>query len=203
MFDETLRKTKDRILSHFKGRWVQYITPNQITSLAFLSGLVVTLCLFRDIRLAAFFFWILNRVLDGLDGWLARERNMKSDFGGYYDILTDFTVYSLIPLALALRIGEESVYIAVIVLLAVFYVNGASWMYLTPLIDKRGRGNEEGRLTTLGMPRGVVEGGETIVFYSLFILIPGWITGLMYAMALLTAAGIIQRIYFARKVLTS
>lgn len=203
MFDEKLRRMKDSLLTLFKGRWMQFITPNQMTTLAFFAGLTVPVFLYLDQPVMAFSFWILNRILDGMDGWIARERNMKSDFGAYYDILTDFVVYSLIPLAIAFVLREETVYWTTMILLAVFYVNGASWMFLSALIEKRGGEIENNRLTTLGMPRGLIEGGETIVFYSLFILMPEWITGLMIAMAIMTAAGIFQRIIFARKVLSS
>lgn len=43
---------------------------------------------------------IFIRVLDGLDGVVARQRNKQTDFGGYLDIVLDFTVYSIIPVAL-------------------------------------------------------------------------------------------------------
>lgn len=205
MFDEKLRRMKDSILNVFRGKWVHFITPNQMTSLAFLAGIAVCFFLYLDDKVLALLFWILNRILDGLDGWIARERQMKSDFGGYYDIMTDFIVYSLIPLTMAFTLREERVYWATIILLAVFYVNGASWMYLSALIEKRRGEGDEGkkRLTTLGMPRGLVEGGETIVFYSLFILMPWRMFELMIIMSILTAAGIPQRLLFARKILGS
>jgi len=37
-------------------------------------------------------YWILNRILDGMDGMVARKRNISTKFGGYLDILVDFTV---------------------------------------------------------------------------------------------------------------
>jgi len=39
-----------------------------------------------------FYCWILNRILDGFDGLVARERNQQSDFGGYLDLVLDVAV---------------------------------------------------------------------------------------------------------------
>ena len=53
-----------------------------------------------------------------------------------------------------------------------------------------------GRLTAIGMPAGLIEGAETIVFYTLFFLLPayvGWLFLLMAALVLVTAA---QRIWW-------
>jgi phosphatidylglycerophosphate synthase len=51
--------------------------------------------------LAALLF-LLNRIFDALDGTVARLRNLQSDFGGYYDIVTDFITYCMLPVGLAL-----------------------------------------------------------------------------------------------------
>jgi hypothetical protein len=75
-------------------------------------------------------------------------------------------------------------------LLAAFYVNSASWMYLSALLEKHGRGaSERGEPTSVSMPSGVVEGGETIVFYSLMILVPAWRQTMFLLFAGLTLAG--------------
>jgi len=50
---------------------------------------------------------IVDRVLDGLDGVVARQRNKQTDFGGYLDIILDFTVYSIIPVAIVFSHAAE------------------------------------------------------------------------------------------------
>lgn len=50
---------------------------------------------------------ILIRVLDGLDGVVARQKNKQTDFGGYLDIILDFTVYSIIPVAIVFSHAAE------------------------------------------------------------------------------------------------
>ncbi|MBI9102891.1 MAG: CDP-alcohol phosphatidyltransferase family protein [Spirochaetales bacterium] len=201
MFDDKLRRLKDRLLGILDRGWIKYLTPNQVTSAAFGVGLGIPVFLYLGYNRTAFGLWIVNRILDGLDGLVARKREMVSDFGGYYDILTDFIIYGSVPLAIALREDSLSVYIAALLLITVFYINGASWMFLSGIMEKRKRRgvDESLPITTLEMPRGLIEGGETILFYSLFMLIPDAVVYLMLGMAALTAAGIIIRFLYARK----
>ena len=49
----------------------------------------------------ALFFFLLGRIMDGVDGSLA-NRTGKTDFGGFLDIVFDFISYSLVPLAFIL-----------------------------------------------------------------------------------------------------
>jgi phosphatidylglycerophosphate synthase len=61
---------------------------------------------------------------------IARLHNGQSDFGGYVDILTDYIVYAALPIGLVIGLPSEQHYLALTILLASFYVNSASWMYL-------------------------------------------------------------------------
>jgi phosphatidylglycerophosphate synthase len=131
------------------------------------------MCLFSLHRRlqAGFLFWIINRILDGLDGAVARSAGLESDLGGYIDIMADFAVYAVVPVALAAGKGEPQLLISLSCMLGVFYVNAASWMYLSALLEKRrvsgsgSRGN-----TAVEMPAGIIAGTETLIIYSIFIL---------------------------------
>ena len=198
MVDHRLRKLKDRILTPLSSLLSRF-SPNAVTTVGFVVGLGSLIPLYYGNNLLAFILWVLNRIIDGLDGLIARNTNTQSDFGGYYDILTDFVLYAMIPGVIALREQSAALSFMTILLLGVFYVNGASWMYLSGLLEKqKSRGDEE-ILTSLKMPSGLIEGAETIIFYSLFILFPSLLLYLMGLMALLTAIGIPQRLLFARK----
>lgn len=137
----------------------------------------------------AILLFLCNRVLDGLDGLIARETGRQTDSGAYLDILLDFLIYALIPLALTYRhaTGQES-WVLLSLLFASFYINGASWMYLSGLLEKRRMSGAEP--TSLAMPGGLVEGAETIVFFGLMLAMPAWLNilfGLMAAMVVLGA----------------
>lgn len=65
---------------------------NGLTLVGFVIGLLIPLCSASGHHTAAVLCWLLNRTLDGLDGSLARSRKISTAWGGYLDILCDFTV---------------------------------------------------------------------------------------------------------------
>ena len=199
MVDDQLRRLKDVILSIFYRPWVKRIHPNVITTIGFAIGIAGIVVLFLGYNIIAFAIWILNRIFDGLDGMVARQSGKQTDFGGYYDIIIDFIIYASIPAVLAIREASPPVYIATVVLLAAFYVNSASWMYLSSLLEKRKNSSSGDSITSIQMPRGIIEGTETIIFYSLFILLPQFLVYLMAAMAVLTFLGVPQRLIYGLK----
>lgn len=81
-----------------------------------------------------------------------------------------------------------------------FYVNAASWIYLSAILEKRAVGAAaSGELTTVTMPRGLVGGAETIIFYTAFLLWPGLLPWLFTAMAAMVAVGVLLRLGWARR----
>jgi phosphatidylglycerophosphate synthase len=201
VLDGLLRPVKDRVLAPVVSRAARHINPFLVTWLAFLSGLGSALFAYFGSVPWSLGLWLLGRVLDGLDGALAREAGTQSDFGGYLDIVLDIVVYTAIPLALAFGPGGPDAVGAAAVLMGVFYINIGSWMYLSALLEKRmaaGIGP-----TSVVMPTGLVEGSETVFFYSVFLLLPALAPELFLAMASLTLFTAIQRIACARRLLAS
>lgn len=188
MFDTRLRPIKDLLITPLADAVGRVLSPNSVSLLAFAAGITCAASVALGQGTAAIVLWALNRVLDGLDGLIARRSGRTSDAGGYLDIMLDFLVYAGIPLAMAWI--DPSLAFACALLLAAFYVNSASWMYLSALLEKHGRGAaQRGESTSVSMPAGVIEGGETIVFYTLTILIPAWRATLFLLLAGLTLAG--------------
>lgn len=67
-------------------------------------------------------------------------------------------------------------------------------MYLSALLEKRGAGaRASGEPTSVTMPRGLVGGTETVLFYSAFLLFPRIYVYLAGAMAGLTILGALLR----------
>ena len=198
MFDRYLRPVKDRTLAVIIRALGIRLHPTLLTLIAFLIGCASVAAILLGLPVAALLLWLGSRILDGLDGAVARAAERQSDFGGYLDIVLDMILYAAIPLAISLRSGGRWELMATCLLLAVFVVNGASWMYLAAILEKRGTGRS-GELTTITMPRGLIEGTETIIFYSLFIVLPRWFGALQLLMAALTAVNILQRIIWASR----
>ncbi len=144
--------------------------------------------------------WVLNRAFDGVDGTLARVQQRQTDFGGYLDILLDFVVYAVVPLGIALALDTRAAWLVLAVLQATFFVNAASWMYLSAVLERRGQGAAtRGEMTTVTMPRGLVAGTETVVFYVLFLLWPEHFVVLASVMAAGVSVGITQRVIWAAR----
>ena len=85
-------------------------------------------------------------------------------------------------------------------MLASFYVNAASYLFLSAVLERRNHGAAaRGELTTVTMPGGLVEGAETVVFYSLFFIFPAQLAPLFGLMAALVGVTIVQRVMWAVK----
>ncbi|MBL4927947.1 CDP-alcohol phosphatidyltransferase family protein [Fuscibacter oryzae] len=112
---------------------------------------------------------LLGRVLDGLDGAVARVTG-RTDFGGYLDITCDFAFYGAIPLAFALRDPGNAVVAAF--LLATFYLNGASFLGFAIMAEKRGITTTVQGQKSLYYSAGLLEGAETILFFVALCLWP-------------------------------
>lgn len=197
MFDYLFRQYKDvalQPLTHIAERF----SPNSLTVLAFVAGLACAAAAFYGAGWWVLALWLLNRLLDGLDGAVARARGKQSDFGGYLDILLDFAVYAAVPIGLALYQPALETLIALIFLLGSFYVNGASWMYLAAILEKRAQGAAaRGEKTTVVMPDGLIGAVATFSFYCAFCLWPAYLTPLFSVMAALTFFTAGQRLWWA------
>jgi phosphatidylglycerophosphate synthase len=197
MFDHLFRKYKDRALQPLTGM-VQDISPNTLTILAFVAGLACAGAAFYGTGLWVLALWLLNRLLDGLDGAVARLRGKQSDFGGYLDILLDFAIYAAVPIGLALHQPAVPTLIALIFLLGSFYINGASWMYLAAILEKRAQAAPlRGEKTTVVMPDGLIGAVATFIFYCAFCCWPQYLAPLFSMMAALTFFTAGQRLWWA------
>jgi len=200
MFDTSLRRFKDQVGTPL-AKHMSRVSPTLISMLGLAIGLFATYMAFRGQYLWALGLWILNRILDGLDGLIARLHEKQSDFGGYVDILTDFIIYAALPIGLVAGSPSNERYLALAFLLAAFYVNSASWMYLAAVLEKRAAHSSDTQ-TTIVMPVGLIGGFETLVAYGIFLLLPSHITILFYTLAALVFITTLQRIIWAKQNLT-
>jgi phosphatidylglycerophosphate synthase len=199
MFDHLLRAFKDRLLAPLARALGPAWSPALITILALVCGLGAAFAAYLGHDALALTTWLCNRVLDGLDGTYARVYGRQTDFGGYLDILLDFVVYASIPVALVAR-DPAGLALAGVFLEATFFVNAASWMYLSAILEGRSRGaSSRGELTTVTMPAGIVAGTETVVLYALFLIVPAWRAPLFWLMGGLVCVNVVQRLWWARR----
>lgn len=193
MLDAKLRPLKEKLFRPLVDR-LQETPPVRLTLIGFGWGALTAVFLTQQLYLPAFLTWFLNRLFDGLDGMVARRAGLQSDLGGYLDIMIDFVIYAAVPIALVVGRPTPARYLWLALLLAVFYVNAASWMYLSAVLEKRRAGAAAwGETTSVAMPQGLIGGSETILFYTAFIFLPEQMGWLFAAMAGLTAVTIGQR----------
>jgi len=198
VLDLRLRPAKERLLDTVAAGLAPVIGPGALT----LASLTVTLgaagAAWAGLRWVALAGWLLGRLLDGLDGPVARKRGQASDLGGYLDMLADTIGYVAVPLGVAAGIDRTAGWITVAVLLGTFWVNGISWAYLAAILEKRGAGAAStGEMTSVTMRPALVEGTETIVIFSAFIVFPAVSPWIFAAMVGLTAVNVVQRLVWA------
>jgi phosphatidylglycerophosphate synthase len=208
VFDRFLRPAKDTILVPLARAIGAAVHPNLVSVAAFVFGAAAVTALLLGYQWTALAAWLIGRVVDGLDGAVARYADRQSDFGGYLDFFLDVVVYSAVPIALALFTGSQTVFLLAAILLAAFYINIVSWLFLSVFIERyRGEASDhrhageagEKKLTSITMPSGVVEGTETIVLFTLAMIIPERAALIFAIMALLTLATALQHLVWGAR----
>jgi phosphatidylglycerophosphate synthase len=207
MFDRIGRKLSAPVTDRAAQRVPRSITPPAITSFGLLAGIACAWSAAQGWLIASVFLWIVNRLADGLDGAVSRLRApgpegqaTTSDLGGYFDLMADFVTYSAIPIGLAWHVDQRRTWISLSVLLATFYVNLGSWSILAAIQEKRRQGaSSRGESTSITMPTAIIEGTETIVAYSAFLLFPHAAAMLFVLLAVLVTLSALQRIVWARR----
>lgn len=202
MLDEALRPVKERVLLVAARAIGTRVQPLTVTLLAFVFGIGAAGAAAVGAHGLAVWLWLANRLLDGLDGTLARAQGTQTDIGGYVDILLDFVVYALIPIGLLIAAPSVLLGVATAALLGSFYVNAASWMYLSAILERRGDGAvSRDEFTTVTMPEGLVGGSETVVVFTLFLALPDRAVPLFAAMTVLVLLTVVQRLLWAARAL--
>ncbi len=136
-----------------------------------------------------------NRLLDGLDGAVARA-TVRTDRGGFLDIVCDFATYGAIPLAFALRDPDANAPAAAARLFS-FYVNGATFLAFAAVAAKRGPKKSVRGVKSIYFTVGLAEGTETILAFAAMILWPRYFPLIAVAFAGLTLMGAIARVTLA------
>ena len=197
MFDAALRARGGPLLDSAVGPLARAgLTPEALTALGLAAG--VGACVAVGVRAwgLALGLWLLNRLLDGLDGPLARRRG-ATELGGLLDFSADFVVYAGFIVGVAL--AHPGARLACVVLLATYLVNNVVLLGFSSMVERLGL--ELGDERSLRFTTGLAEGAETIVVYVLFCVLPGASTTIAWSFAALVALTALQRVLAAVRVL--
>lgn len=199
MFDNSARAAKEIVLAPVAGV-LDRTHPTTVTVISFLIGIVCAVLAWQGLYVWSAVFWVLNRVTDGLDGTMARIHGKQSDLGGYIDILADFAIYAAVPIALVMSDPSFNRYVALAYLLAAYYVNAASWMYLSAILEKRKHGAKQNQeKTSVTMPVAIIGGLETVLVYPVFLLWHEQVVIWFGVMGTLVLVSVVQRLVWAAR----
>lgn len=113
---------------------------------------------------------LANRLLDGLDGAVARM-SRPTDRGAFLDIALDFFFYGLVPFGFALYDPGANALPAAALILA-FIGTGSSFLAFAAIAAKRGIANAEYPNKGIYFLGGLTEGTETIAVFVAMCLWP-------------------------------
>lgn len=170
MFDVSVRRVIDPVLDRFAGTFVRAgVGANTITVVGFALGAAGCAALAMRRYNLALALVLLNRLADGLDGAVARQRG-ATDLGGYLDIVLDLIFYSGVPFAFAVSRPEFALPAAF--LIYSFIGTGGSFLAYATFAEKRASTSNQRRRKSFFYSAGLMEGTETVVFFVLFCLFP-------------------------------
>jgi phosphatidylglycerophosphate synthase len=199
MLDGLMRRLIDPPLNRAGAILARFgVSADLLTLLGLLTGLAAALCIVGRADLLALALLLLSRLLDGLDGATARASE-RTDRGGFIDIVFDFVFYGAIPLAFGVRDPALNAVPAAVLLFS-FYVNGSSFLAFAAVAAKRGLDSHVRGVKSIYFTVGLAEGTETILVFTLMVLVPAWFPLLAYAFAGLTLMTAVARVTLAWKV---
>ena len=161
-----------------------------LTAAGWVAGVAACVAVVAHAWLPALVLWLLNRLLDGLDGAVARRQG-ASDLGGFLDIVADFSIYA--GFVVAVGVAQPDARLACLALLSAYYVSGTAFLALSSLLERRGTTiAADGR--SLRFVGGLAEGTETVVVYALLCLLPDRAELLVWVFTAAVAVTAAQRI---------
>lgn len=197
MLDTRVRELLAPTLDRLGARIAAFGVPAlALTGAGWLAGVAGCLAVASQHWVLGLVLWLANRLLDGLDGPVARVRG-ATDLGGFLDIVADFSIYAGFVLAVAVAVPAAR--LACAILLTAYYVSGTAFLALSSLVERRG--GTLGDERSLRFVGGLAEGTETVIVYVLFCLLPAYAASIAWVFAAAVAVTAIHRVSFGIRVL--
>lgn len=183
MIDARLLPIQSAVLTPV-ARWVQRhgISADALSVAGFGIGLLGLVAIWSGQWRAALALILANRVIDGLDGAVARL-NGPTERGAFLDITLDFMFYALVPLGFALHDPAANALPAAL-LLAAFIGTGSSFLAFSTIAAKIGLKASDYPTKGIYYLGGLTEGFETILVFLAMCLWPAAFPGLAFAFAI-------------------
>jgi len=202
MLDVQLRRAVSKPLNVMASAVdVPWITPDRLTIAGLVIGLSSAALAASQLWALALVAWLLSRVLDGLDGTLARRRlsaasaprpATASEAGGFLDIVADFVVYGAMVLGVA--VGSTTAFGApwwpFLLVMFGYYINGAAFLAFSSIAERTGRTISDADNRSLFFLGRIAEGGETVFVHALWLVLPfiAWQIAIVWSLVVLVSA---------------
>jgi len=193
MFDRALQRAIQPALTRAARVLVGWgVGADALTLAGFVIGMGAALAIAFHHFMAGLALLLISRLLDGLDGAVARATT-PTDRGGFLDITLDFLFYAAIPLAFAVADPAANA-LGAAVLLAAFIGTGSSFLAFAAVAEKR-------QLTSVAFPDksfyflgGLTEATETLLAFAAMCLWPQHFASIAYGFAVLCGITTAMRI---------
>ena len=183
MLDAAIQPLQRRALNPIARRMVaRGARADNVTLTGFVLGIVAMQLVMQQLYLAALEFILLNRLLDGLDGAIARLTH-PTDRGAFLDIALDFFFYAMIPLGFALADPAQNALAAATVITA-FVGTGSSFLAFAVIAAQRGLPASAFTGKGIHYLSGLTEGAETIAFLVAICVFPQYFPQIAYGFAI-------------------
>jgi phosphatidylglycerophosphate synthase len=115
-----VEKVSDRIYD-------KKITPNQITTIGNMIGLIGLYLLYKKMYLSSALFYVLRYFFDCLDGYYARTHNLVTVFGDYYDHYSDLIIF--VSYLFVLFLNNPHFFIYTLIIIAILFIGLCIHLY--------------------------------------------------------------------------
>ncbi len=167
------------------------VSANAVTMSGLTVNIVAIVAIADRHRAMSVALIVVSRILDGLDGAVARAGE-RTHLGGYLDIVADYVFYAGVPFGFAIAAPASNALPAAAVL-ASFLLTGSSFLAYALLGAQRGLQPEPQRAKAFFYSAGLIEGSETIAFFLAMALCPSQFPGLAWTCAALCVLTALQR----------
>lgn len=197
MFDVRLRPLIDPPLNAMGRVLLRWgVSANAVTLAGLIPALAAAFAIVHHHYLAGLALILVNRLIDGLDGAVARASGI-SDFGGYLDTLADYVFYVAVPVAFGLATPANTA--PAMLLVASFTLTCASFLVFAAIAAKRGQETAAHGTKSIFYSTGLAEGAETIAAFIAMCLWPEQFPAIAVGFAMLCLVTVIQRSLLARR----
>jgi phosphatidylglycerophosphate synthase len=198
MFDARLRPLINPALDRMGTALARRgVSANQVSVAGAAFGALAGLAIGLGQPLAGLALVLASRLLDGLDGAIARA-GRPTDFGGYLDIVCDYVFYLAVPVGFGFAAPGNLPF--ALLLVASFTLTAVSFLAYATLAAKQGLETRTHGPKSFFYSTGLAEGAETLLAFVLMCLWPAAFPQIAVIFSGLCLLTVIQRSVIARRV---